>query len=69
MPLQFILNSEAMARIQRSGNEELAGMPVGQVVSRMNTIRSCSDVVLGMVEEYIETVEKMSAPLSRTTPA
>jgi NAD(P)H-dependent flavin oxidoreductase YrpB (nitropropane dioxygenase family) len=69
MPLQFILNSEAMARIQRSGNEELAGMPVGQIVSRMNNIRSCSDVVLGMVEEYIDTVEKMSAPLSRTTPA
>jgi NAD(P)H-dependent flavin oxidoreductase YrpB (nitropropane dioxygenase family) len=59
MPLQFILNSEAMPRIQRSGNEALAGMPVGQIVSRMNNIRSCSDVVLTMVEEYIDTVERM----------
>jgi NAD(P)H-dependent flavin oxidoreductase YrpB (nitropropane dioxygenase family) len=63
MPLQFILNSKAMRRIQRSGNRELAGMPVGQIVSRMDHVRPCKDVIYGMVEEYIDTVSRVSAAL------
>jgi NAD(P)H-dependent flavin oxidoreductase YrpB (nitropropane dioxygenase family) len=59
MPLQFILNSKAMRRIARSGNKEMAGMPVGQIVSRMNEVKSCRDVIFEMVEEYIETTERM----------
>lgn len=61
MPLQFILNSKAMRRIQRSGNKELTGMPVGQIVSRMNQVRPAKDVVYEMVEEYIETMTKLSS--------
>ncbi|HLI53004.1 MAG TPA: nitronate monooxygenase family protein [Acidimicrobiales bacterium] len=63
MPLQFILNSKAMRRIQRSGNRELTGMPVGQIVSRMNQVRPAKDVVYEMVEEYIETTSRLSAGL------
>jgi NAD(P)H-dependent flavin oxidoreductase YrpB (nitropropane dioxygenase family) len=63
MPLQYILNSKAMRRIQRSGNRELTGMPVGQIVSRMNQVRPCKDVVYDMVEEYIETMTKLSSGL------
>ena len=63
MPLQFILNSKAMRRIQRSGNKELAGMPVGQIVSRMNQVRPARDVIYDMVEEYIETMTKLSSGL------
>ena len=59
MPLQFILNSKAMRRIARSGNEEMAGMPVGQIVSRMNEVKSCRDVIFEMVEEYIEVTDRM----------
>jgi NAD(P)H-dependent flavin oxidoreductase YrpB (nitropropane dioxygenase family) len=59
MPLQFILNSKAMRRIARSGNKEMAGMPVGQIVSRMNEVRSCRDVIFEMVEEYIEVTDRM----------
>ncbi len=59
MPLQFILNSKAMRRIARSGNKEMAGMPVGQIVSRMNEVKSCRDVIFEMVEEYIDTTERM----------
>jgi NAD(P)H-dependent flavin oxidoreductase YrpB (nitropropane dioxygenase family) len=59
MPLQFILNSRAMRRIARSGNKEMAGMPVGQIVSRMNEVRSCRDVIFEMVEEYIDVTERM----------
>jgi NAD(P)H-dependent flavin oxidoreductase YrpB (nitropropane dioxygenase family) len=63
MPLQFILNSKAMRRVQRSGNRELTGMPVGQIVSRMNQVRPCKDVIYEMVEEYIETMTKLSSGL------
>jgi NAD(P)H-dependent flavin oxidoreductase YrpB (nitropropane dioxygenase family) len=63
MPLQFILNSKAMRRIQRSGNRELTGMPVGQIVSRMNQVRPVKDVIYDMVEEYVETMTKLSSGL------
>jgi NAD(P)H-dependent flavin oxidoreductase YrpB (nitropropane dioxygenase family) len=66
MPLQFILNSKAMRRIQRSGNKELAGMPVGQIVSRMNQVRPVKDVIYEMVEEYIETMTRLSSGLQTT---
>ena len=67
MPLQFILNNYAMRRIQRSGNRELTGMPVGQVVSRMNTVRPSKDVIYEMVEEYCRTCERAADSL-RTDP-
>jgi NAD(P)H-dependent flavin oxidoreductase YrpB (nitropropane dioxygenase family) len=63
MPLQYILNSKAMRRIQRSGNRELAGMPVGQIVSRMNTVRPAKDVIYEMVEEYIDTMNRLGSTL------
>jgi NAD(P)H-dependent flavin oxidoreductase YrpB (nitropropane dioxygenase family) len=66
MPLQFILNSKAMRRIQRSGNKELTGMPVGQIVSRMNQVRPAKDVIFEMVEEYIETMTRLSSGLQTT---
>jgi NAD(P)H-dependent flavin oxidoreductase YrpB (nitropropane dioxygenase family) len=60
MPLQFILNNYAMRRIQRSGNRELTGMPVGQVVSRMNKVRPSKDLIFDMIEEYIDTMNRLS---------
>lgn len=63
MPLQFILNSKAMRRVQRSGNRELTGMPVGQIVSRMNNVRPSKDVLFEMVDEYIETTSRMAEAL------
>ena len=61
MPLQFILNNYALRRIQRSGNRELTGMPVGQVVSRMNSVRPSKDVIFEMIEEYIDTMSRLNA--------
>jgi NAD(P)H-dependent flavin oxidoreductase YrpB (nitropropane dioxygenase family) len=63
MPLQFILHSRAARRIQRSGNRELTGMPVGQIVSRMNQVRPSKDVIYDMVEEYIETMNRLGSTL------
>jgi NAD(P)H-dependent flavin oxidoreductase YrpB (nitropropane dioxygenase family) len=59
MPLQNILTSEANARIARSGRKDLAFAPVGQIVGRMNEVRSVRDVMYDLVEEYIETVERL----------
>src|SRR5689334_10376381 len=63
MPLQNILTAEANARIARSGRKDLAFAPVGQIVGRMNEVQSVRDVVYGLVEEYIETVERLEGGL------
>jgi NAD(P)H-dependent flavin oxidoreductase YrpB (nitropropane dioxygenase family) len=63
MPLQFILNSKAMRRIARANNKELTGMPVGQIVSRMNEVKPVKDVIYEMVEEYIDTMTRLSSGL------
>ena len=59
MPLQYIVHAYAQRRIMRSGNRELAGMPVGQIVSRMNQVRTVKQVVYDMVEEYVEATERL----------
>ena len=59
MPLQFFLTAEATHRIFRSENEELIGMPVGQIVSRMNEIRRTEDVVREMARECEETLARL----------
>ena len=43
--------------------KELVGMPVGQIVSRMNQVRTTKQVVLEMVEEYVDTTTKLVADL------
>ena len=59
MPLQNILTSEANARIARSDRKDLQFAPVGQIVGRMNEVRSVRDVMYQLVEEYIETVDRL----------
>jgi NAD(P)H-dependent flavin oxidoreductase YrpB (nitropropane dioxygenase family) len=63
MPLQFILWSYAMRRITAADARELIGMPVGQIVSRMNKVRTAKEVVFDMVEEYIDVTERMHGGL------
>ena len=61
MPLQFMPTPDARAS-HRAGSDrrDLFGMPVGQIVGSMNQVRTTKQVVLDMVEEYIDTVEKMA---------
>ncbi len=72
MPLQSALVAEAQLRIQRSastkgsGANELANYFVGQIVGAMNTVRPARQVVLEMVEEYIEAAEKVAGQLQET---
>jgi NAD(P)H-dependent flavin oxidoreductase YrpB (nitropropane dioxygenase family) len=63
MPLQNILTAEANARIARSHRKDLAFVPVGQIVGSMKSVRPVRDVIFTMVEEYIDTVEKLTAQL------
>jgi len=65
MPLQSALVAEAQARIHRSahrrgsGAEQLDTYFVGQVVGSMNKVTSAAQVVLDMVDEYIDACERM----------
>jgi NAD(P)H-dependent flavin oxidoreductase YrpB (nitropropane dioxygenase family) len=65
MPLQPMLVGEALGRIHRvahhpgSGAHELVTYFVGQVVGSMRTVKPAARVVLEMVEEFIETLERL----------
>jgi NAD(P)H-dependent flavin oxidoreductase YrpB (nitropropane dioxygenase family) len=67
MPLQSILVADAQRRIHRaadrgdSGVRPLVTYFVGQAVGQMNVAMSSRDVVRGMVEEYLDTMERMNA--------
>jgi NAD(P)H-dependent flavin oxidoreductase YrpB (nitropropane dioxygenase family) len=66
MPLQPILVDEAIRRIDRaahhegSGAERLANYYVGQIVGAMNESKSATRVVYEMIEEFIESVERLA---------
>src|SRR5215470_17342570 len=59
MPMQFMLVSDALRRIARVNRRELTGFPVGQVVGMMNQVRPARDVILQLVEEYVEAVDRL----------
>jgi len=63
MPLQFILNSYAIRKMGANPPRELVGMPVGQIVSRMNSVRSAKQVVLDLIDEYIDVTQRLAADL------
>jgi NAD(P)H-dependent flavin oxidoreductase YrpB (nitropropane dioxygenase family) len=63
MPLQTILYSNAMRKPggmrASGGGAELVGSPVGQIVSRMNSVRTAKEVVYEMVEEFIDASDRL----------
>jgi NAD(P)H-dependent flavin oxidoreductase YrpB (nitropropane dioxygenase family) len=59
MPLQFMLTAEAVYRIYRSEHPDLMGMPVGQIVGRMNEVKPTKQVIDEMVAECAETIERL----------
>lgn len=64
MPLQFMLVSDAMGRIERAQNPELSGFPVGQIVGTMNQVRSTRDVIFDLVSECADATERLRAAMS-----
>ncbi len=67
MPLQYMACADAQARIGasvRAGNkkaEALLGMPVGQVVSRMNQVKPAGVLVSEFIDEFIDATERLSS--------
>jgi NAD(P)H-dependent flavin oxidoreductase YrpB (nitropropane dioxygenase family) len=71
MPLQSLLVAEAQLRIGRgaakegTGAHQLANYFVGQVVGRLDRVRSSRQVVLDMVIEYAEVAQRFAEQLDR----
>ena len=69
MPFQPMLPDQALLRINRaahhegSGAEQLATYFVGQIVGSMNRTRGTGQVVMDMIEEFIEAAEGLAGPL------
>jgi hypothetical protein len=59
MPLQNLLVSEAHQRLMRSGKPDVVPMPVGQIVGRMNEVRSVAEVMAALVTETTETLDRL----------
>ncbi len=60
MPLQMMAVREAMVRSNRypEKSQAVAFNPVGQIVGTMNKVKRSADVLLGMVEECVEAIER-----------
>src|SRR3954469_12060049 len=64
MPLQNLLVSDAHNRMNEHGDPDVISMPVGQIVGRMNEVRSVADVMAELVrgfEDAVERLDKVSA--------
>jgi NAD(P)H-dependent flavin oxidoreductase YrpB (nitropropane dioxygenase family) len=67
MPLQGLLYGEAAARFSRVHAKDFAGSPVGQIVGSLDKVRPARDVVLDMVDGWIEATQRMCNLLGETT--
>jgi NAD(P)H-dependent flavin oxidoreductase YrpB (nitropropane dioxygenase family) len=68
MPLHGMLIADAQRRMQRSaasnpGANELVNYFVGQIVGTMNQVKPAKQVVFDMVEEFIESAERVAGLL------
>jgi NAD(P)H-dependent flavin oxidoreductase YrpB (nitropropane dioxygenase family) len=59
MPLQNLLVSEAHQRLMRSGQPDVVPMPVGQIVGRMNEVRTVAEVMSALITETTETLTRL----------
>ena len=60
MPLQFMVTADAVARTHRyaAKAQPVAFNPVGQVVGLMNEVRPVREVIVTLVEQYLDAVER-----------
>jgi len=63
MPLQFMVTADAVSRTNRyaAKAQSVAFNPVGQVVGMMNDVRPVREVIVEIVEEYLEAVERLDS--------
>jgi NAD(P)H-dependent flavin oxidoreductase YrpB (nitropropane dioxygenase family) len=62
MPLQYMVTSDAVARTSRYADaaKEIMFNPVGQIVGRLNQVKSVKDVIEQMVEDYVAATERLA---------
>jgi NAD(P)H-dependent flavin oxidoreductase YrpB (nitropropane dioxygenase family) len=63
MPLQYMVSGDMVARSHQYPEKALDVMfnPVGQVVAQLTDVRKSKDVIMTLVEEYIEAVDRLTA--------
>ena len=67
MPLQFMATAEAQQRIGLAARKEgakardLVGIPVGQVVSRMNHELTSAEMIYQFIDEFVDATERLKA--------
>jgi NAD(P)H-dependent flavin oxidoreductase YrpB (nitropropane dioxygenase family) len=63
MPLQYMVSGDCVARSHRYADKALPVMfnPVGQVVGQMQRVNRAADVVQRLVEEYLDSVERLNS--------
>lgn len=66
MPLQGLLVAEAVSRIQKYEVGELLGSPVGQIVGRMETVRSVQAVVDDLTRGFERAVTRINRIAGRS---
>jgi NAD(P)H-dependent flavin oxidoreductase YrpB (nitropropane dioxygenase family) len=59
MPLQGILYAEAARRFSRVHSKDFAGHPAGQILGSVDRVRPARDIVIEMVQQWIETTERL----------
>lgn len=61
VPYQSILSGEPFRRAERARRQDWMTYPVGQIVGLINEPTTVKDVMYGILNEYIETMERMQA--------
>ena len=63
LPLQGLLVQDAHLRIARAKRQELSFYPCGQSIGQCNDERDCRSVINDMMNEYVDTVERLAGSL------
>jgi NAD(P)H-dependent flavin oxidoreductase YrpB (nitropropane dioxygenase family) len=69
MPLQYMACAEASARIGLAARQpgsrarDLVGMPVGQIVSRMQEVKTSAEVIYQFMDEFVDAVSRLQGML------
>ncbi|GGS09550.1 putative 2-nitropropane dioxygenase [Streptomyces humidus] len=66
MPLQGLLVAEAVSRIQKHEVDPLLGTPVGQIVGRMNEVRSVQAVFDDLTRGFEQAVDRVNRVAGRS---
>jgi NAD(P)H-dependent flavin oxidoreductase YrpB (nitropropane dioxygenase family) len=63
MPLQFMVTADAVSRVNRYAKvaQDVAFNPVGQIVGTMNESRPVRDVIVTLVEEYVDALDRLQS--------